>query len=65
MDETTNLEGMIEAVEFMVLAMTAQGMSPTEICLEFFMLGHESGHMCAESHTEEFPEDDKVSAGYL
>ena len=58
------MELMFDLAEQMILEMTAEGMSPVEICMEFFLRGHESGHACAEAH-DTLPENPKVSAGYL
>ncbi|MDQ5943798.1 MAG: hypothetical protein QG675_566 [Patescibacteria group bacterium] len=65
MDETNDLDGMIQAADLMLTVMMAEGMTPAEICLEFFAMGHESGHICAQAHEEPLEDDPKVSAGYL
>lgn len=66
MDETN--EAMLYAARITFNEMMAAGLSPAEICLEFFWMGHESGHICAEEATQENPLDtdsSKVTAGYL
>lgn len=53
-----------ELIALIIASMMDEGMSPIDICLEFFWMGHESGHDCAKQSVQKTEHVASVG-GYL